>query len=384
MTYNFDQLIDRRSTESAKWRAYPPDVLPMWVADMDFRSPEPVIQALLERVTHGVLGYPKEPPELRDVIIERLAERYHWKVEPEEILLAPGVVTGFIQACHAIGSPGDDVIVQTPVYGPFLKAPGYAGLNRLDSELVREANGSYSIDFEDFERTITAKTGLFILCNPHNPVGRVFTQPELSRLAEICLRKGLVICSDEIHCDLVFSGHPHTPIAALDPEVARRSITLMAPSKTYNIAGLDCSIVIIQDAVLRDRFCKAGKGMVKGVNVLGLTAALAAYRDGQSWLDEVLAYLEGNRDYLASYVARELPGVTMGVPDGTYLAWLDCRSLELGVDPAAYFLEKARVAVSDGPHFGRGGEGFIRLNFGCPRSMLTDALDRMRQALIHR
>ncbi len=384
MTYTFDQIIDRRPTESAKWRAYPPDVLPMWVADMDFRSPEPVIKALMERVAHGVLGYPQEPAELRSIIIDRLALRYDWKVKPEEILLMPGVVTGFNQACHAVGNEGDDVIIQTPVYGPFLRAPGYAGLNRLDAELVREADGTYKIDFDGFDRTITEKTGLFILCNPHNPVGRVYTREELSRLAEICLKRDVIICSDEIHCDLVFSGHPHTPIAAIDPEIARRTITLMAPSKTYNIAGLDCSVTIIQDEALRDRFCKAGKGMVKGVNVLGLTAALAAYQDGQPWLDDLIIYLEGNRDTLASYIAQEMPGVSMGLPDGTYLAWLDCRSLELGPDPAKFFLEKAQVAVSDGAHFGQGGEGFIRLNFGCPRSMLTEALDRMKQALAQR
>jgi cystathionine beta-lyase len=384
MAYSFDQPIDRRQTESIKWRHYDQDVLPMWVADMDFRSPDPVIQALHERVEHGVFGYPDESTELRQVLVKRLAERYQWQVKLEDILLMPGVVTGFNQACHALGRSGDDVLIQTPVYGPFLKAPEYAGLNRVDSNLVRREGGQYGIDFEEFERTITQRTRLFILCNPHNPVGRVFTREELTRMGEICLRHSVTICSDEIHCDLVFNGHTHLPIASLSPDLARQSITLMAPSKTYNIAGLDCSFAVIQDVDLRKQFIKAGKGLVKGVNLFGITAALAAYKDGQGWLDELLVYLQGNRDVLVDFVKNNLPGVTMGIPEGTYLAWLDCRNLELDQDPGEFFLTKARVAVNEGKGFGKGGEGFVRLNFGCTRSMLLEALEKMAFALKNR
>ena len=381
MSYTFDTLIERRQTDSIKWRHYDPDVLPMWVADMDFRSPEPVIQALRDRVEHGVFGYADESAELRQVLVERLADRYHWQVKPDDILLMPGVVNGFNQACHALGSPGDDVLVQTPVYGPILKGPDYAGLNRVESSLVRKENGWYGIDFEAFEKAITPETRLFILCNPHNPVGRVFTPEELSRMGEICLRHGVTLCSDEIHCDLVFNGHPHTPIATLSPELARQTITLMAPSKTYNIAGLDCSFAVIQDAELRQRFSQAGKGLVKGVNLLGMTAALAAYRGGQDWLDELLVYLQANRDFLVDFVKNNLPGITMSVPEGTYLAWLDCQALELDQTPSDFFMARARVAMNDGKWFGPGGEGFVRLNFGCPRSQLAEALERMARAL---
>ena len=384
MTYSFDQIIDRQQTESIKWHHYDPDVLPMWVADMDFRSPEPVIAALLDRVQHGVFGYPQEPAELRKVVVERLAERYHWTVTPEEILLLPGVVTGFNLACHAFCQPGEDVLIQTPVYGPFLGAPKCAQLNRVESNLVRQADGQYQIDFEEFERTITEKTRLFILCNPHNPVGRVYTHEELIRMAEICLHHGLVICSDEIHCDLVFSGQTHIPMGSISPEIARRTITLMAPSKTFNIAGLDCSVAVIQDAQLRKQFTSSGKGLVKGVNVLGLTAALAAYKDGQPWLDELLVYLESNRDFMVQFVADNLPQIGMGIPEGTYLAWLDCRQLGLDQNPSEFFLKKARVALNDGKGFGKGGEGFVRLNFGCPRSMLAEALEKMAHALAKR
>jgi cystathionine beta-lyase len=356
-------------------------LLPMWVADMDFRSPEPVVAALLERVQHGVFGYPQEPAELRKILVERLAEHYDWAVRPEEILLSAGVVTGFNQACHAYGQPGEDVLIQTPVYGPFLGAPKWAQMNLIDSHLVQGPDGQYRIDFDEFERTITDKTKLFILCNPHNPVGRVYTREELACMAEICLAHNVIICSDEIHCDLVFSGHTHIPIGSLSPEVARRTITLMAPSKTFNIAGLDCSFTVIQDEALRKKFISSGKGLVKGVNVLGLTAAIAAFKDGQPWLDELLVYLEGNRDFMVKFVAENMPKIVMGTPEGTYLAWLDCRPLELGQNPFEFFMKNARVGLGDGKGFGHGGEGFVRLNFGCPRSMLVEALEKMAEAV---
>ena len=384
MAYSFDQAINRRQTDSIKWRLYDPDVLPMWVADMDFRSPEPVIQALRDRVDQGIFGYPEDSAEFRQTLVEHLARQYQWQVKTEDILLMPGVVNGFNQACHAFGSPGDDVLVQTPVYGPILKAPDYAGLNRVDAGLVRTASGEYEIDFDAFERTITERTRLFILCNPHNPVGRVFTREELSRMGEICLRHGVTICSDEIHCDLVYAGHPHTPLATLSPELSRHTITLMAPSKTYNIAGLDCSFAVIQDGDLRKQFVQAGKGLVKGINLLGLTAGLAAYRGGQAWLEDLLVYLQANRDFLADYVKNNLPGITMSIPEGTYLAWLNCQGLELDQSPSEFFMAKARVAMNDGKWFGKGGEGFVRLNFGCPRSQLAEALERMARALKNR
>jgi cystathionine beta-lyase len=249
-------------------------------------------------------------------------------------------------------------------------------------ELTLEPNGSYSIDYDAFEAAITDRTRIFVLCSPHNPVGRVFRSDELERMADICLRHDVVICSDEIHCDLVFDGNQHLPIASLAPEIAARTITLMAPSKTYNIAGLQFSMAIVQDPELRARLKKAQAGLVAfPADVLSYAAALAAYRDGQPWLDEVLRYLQANRDYLQEYAGEQLPGIAMWKPEGTYLAWLDCQQAGIPGNPHQFFLDQARVAVNDGASFGRGGEGFVRLNFGCPRSTLVEALERMKRAL---
>jgi cystathionine beta-lyase len=324
MTYDLDRIIDRRDSDSAKWNYYG-DALPLWVADMDFPAPEPVLAALRQRVEHGIFGYGQEPAELRPLLVERLQRLYGWTVAPEALLFVPGVVTAFNQAVHAVTEPGDGVLVQTPVYFPMLYAPGYAGCTLDDMELTRRADGRYEIDYDAFEAAISERTRIFLLCNPHNPVGRVFRRDELERMAEICLRHDVVICSDEIHCDLVFSGYEHVPIATLAPEVATRTITLMAPSKTYNIAGIHASVVIVEDEALRKRFEKARAGLVPHLDVMGYTALLAAYRDGQPWLDQVLAYLEANRDFLFTYVELNLPGVTMTPLEGTYLAWLDCR-----------------------------------------------------------
>ncbi|NPV76559.1 MAG: putative C-S lyase [Anaerolineae bacterium] len=381
MKFNFDVMPDRRATESAKWNQYDSDVLPMWIADMDFLSPPAVIEALQQRISHGIFGYAAPIPELIEVIIERLDHLYGWKVHPEDILFIPGVVTGLNLVCHATVKPGEAVLIQPPVYPPFLWAGANAGASRRDAVLMLEADGVYRIDFQQFETTIDEQTRLFLLCNPHNPVGRVFCRDELEQMAQICLKHHLTICSDEIHCELLFSGQKHIPIATLDHEVAAHTITLMAPSKTFNIAGLDFSIAIIQNPDLRRQVEKARAGMVPSVNLLGQIAALAAYRDGQEWLDELLIYLEANRDLLYEFVSEKLPGIKMQRPEGTFLAWLDCRNAAIPGNPYEYFLQKGRVALSDGRLFGTGGEGFVRLNFGCPRSVLTEALKRMQSAL---
>ena len=381
MAYDFDRVIDRRNSDSVKWRYYG-DALPLWVADMDLVSPEPVVRALRERVVHSVYGYGTEPRELRDVVVERLARLYNWQVEPEAVFFLPGVVTGFNQACHAVTSPGDGVLIQTPAYPPFFSVPNNVKLTLNEMELTRQSDGRYTIDLDAVEAAITDRTRIFILCNPHNPVGRVFQREELERMAEICLRHKVVICSDEIHCDLLFSGSRHLPVASLAPEIADRTITLMAPSKTFNIAGLGCSVAIVPNRELKDKFKTAHAGLVSHVNVLGFIAALAAYRDGQAWLDEVLAYLEANRDWLYQAVNEQLPGVRMGKPEGTYLAWLDCREAGIPGNPFEFFLKEAKVALNDGVAFGKGGQRFVRLNFGCPRSTLMEALDRMKTALM--
>jgi len=379
MTYDFDRVIDRRHSDSTKWRVYGPDVLPLWTADMDFRAPEPVITALRARAEHGVFGYCYEPPELREVIVERLARLYGWRVEPEAVVFQTGVLVGFQHVCCVAATAADGVLVQPPVYPPIFDAPRHNGSIHQEAPLVLRPDGRWEIDFDAFEAAATDRTRVLILCNPHNPVGRVFGRADLERLAAICLRRDILICSDEIHCDLVFEGHRHVPIASLDLEVARRSVTLMAPSKTFNVPGLRCSFVIIPDPDLRRRF--GGDGDFSEINIMGLVAALSAYRDGQEWLDQVLAYLAANRDFVADYVRRELPGIEMVAPEATYLAWMDCRRSGITGSPQEFFLERARVALHDGAWFGTRGEGFVRLNFGCPRSTLAEALERMKAAL---
>lgn len=381
MTEDFDQLIERRHTSSLKWSRYGDDVLPLWVADMDFVSPKPVIRALHQRVEHGVFGYTLPPTELREVMVERLQRLYGWQVAPDALLFLPGVIAGFNLVCHALATPGGGVLLQTPAYPPILRAPANAGLANHEAELTRCADGCYEVDFDLFERAITNQTRVFILCNPHNPVGRVFRQNELERMAEICLRHNIVICADEIHCDLVFTGHRHIPVASLSPEIADRTVTLIAPSKTFNVAGLQCAVAIVQNETLRRLIAETHRDLVHPPNVLGYTAALAGYRDGGPWLEALLWYLEANRDYLVDYVNSRLPGIVAYKPEGTYLAWLDCRQAAIPGNPHEFFLEKARVALNDGAAFGKGGEGFVRLNFGCPRSTLREALERMRTAL---
>lgn len=381
MDPRFDIVPDRKNALSVKWHVYGPDVLPMWVADMDFRTPETVVAALQKEVDRGVFGYPYEPEAFKTVLVNRMDDLYNWRIDPKDIVLIPGVVTGLNIVSHLLSKTGGEAIVQTPIYPPFLSAPQNGGMKRVDVELERLPDGGYAIDFDRFEQAITGQTKIFLLCNPHNPVGRVYRREELERLAGICLRHGVLICSDEIHSDLIFSESHHIPIASLNPEIAHHSITLMAPSKTFNIPGLQCSFAIIPDPDLRARFQKAGEGMVGWVNLMGLIAGQAAYEHGGDWLRDAMAYLQGNRDYLYEFTRQHFPGVHMVKPEGTYLAWLDCRDAGIEGSPYEYFLQKARVAVNDGKSFGMGGEGFIRLNFGCPRSMLEEALARMQHAL---
>ena len=380
MRYDFDQVIERRSTDSNKWQRYGDDVIPLWVADMDFVSAEPIVQALHQRVDHRIFGYTRPTQELRRAIQERLKRLYGWEIQEEEIIFLPGLVTGLNVAYHAFSHPGDEVLVQPPVYFHFVHDPVMHGRVMNDPPLVQRED-TYEIDFDVFESSITHQTRVFLFCNPHNPVGRVYTRKELERIAEICLRHHLILCSDEIHCDLLYPGHRHIPIAALGPEAVHQTVTLMAPSKTFNVAGLHCGFVIIQNPRLRklwETFCH---GLIPGVNIMGHVAALAGYRDGQEWLDQVLPYLQANRDFLAGFLKEMLPSIRMTKMEATYLAWLDCRDAGILGNPSDFFLRKAGVALNDGSEFGKGGEGFVRLNFACPRKTLAEALDRVVEAL---
>lgn len=381
MLHDFDRLIERRGTDSIKWGRYHEDVLPMWVADMDFASPPAVVEALSRRVEHGVFGYGAEPAELRTTIQERMERLYRWSVSPEDILFLPGVVVGFNLAARAFGSPGDGVLVQPPGYPPFFMVGHNARQTIVEAPLTL-GQGGYSIDFEAFEAAITPQTRLFILCNPHNPVGRVFTRGELEKMAEICLRHGVIICSDEIHQDFIYPGHNHVPIASLSPEVAARTITLSSPSKSFNIAGFHFSAAIVQDREMRRRMEESQAGLIPRLpGLFDLVAGLAAYQSGDPWLGGLIHYLDRNRNLVMDFVAREMPGVKMHRPEGSYLGWLDCRGLGLEEPPCEFFLREARVGLMDGSAFGTGGKGFVRLNFGCPGGVLEEGLGRMKAAL---
>lgn len=380
MRYDFDAVPRRRGTDSVKWGLYPEDVIPLWVADMDFVSAAPILEALRERTDHGVFGYSRPCPELAGCILDRMRRLYGWEIAAPDIVYIPGVVSGLNIAFEAFASPGEGILAQPPVYGHFLRDPVSRGRVLRGAPLVRRGD-SYEIDPDLLEHAITADTKLFVLCNPHNPVGRAFTRPELETIADVCLRHGLVICSDEIHCDLVYPPRRHIPIAVLGPEVEACTITLMAPSKTYNIAGLGCAFALIRNPRLRARWDRAASGIVPWVTVMGHVAASAAYRHGQEWLDQVLAYLVRNRDYVHDFVGDALPGVSMCRVEATYLAWLDCSEAGLGRHPFRFFLDRARVALNDGAQFGEGYGQFVRLNFACPRTVLQEALCRMAEAL---
>lgn len=383
--FDFDTPIDRRGTASTKWDRYQGrDVLPFWVADMEFRAPPAVLDALHARVEHGVFGYTRTPDSLTEITLAFLAERYGWAVEPEWLTWIPGVVPGFNLACRAVGEPGDAVLTATPVYYPFLSAPANAGREKQETRLVLD-RGRWCMDPDAIEAAVGPRTRLFLLCNPQNPTGRIYDREELLRLAQIAERHDLILCSDEIHAELLLEpDRPHLPIASLDPAIARRTITLMAPTKTFNIPGLSCAFAVIPDPGLRRAFRRAGAGLLSGIGPLGYAAAEAAWRHGEPWRQALLAILRRNRDHLQAAV-DEVPGLAMTRVEATCLAWIDTR--EAGLEDPQAFFEAAGVGLSPGVQFGgdsRAGDGFVRFNFGCGMQMLETGIERMRQALAER
>ena len=378
--YDFDTAIDRRHTASEKWDRYQGrDIIPLWVADMDFRSPPAVIEALQARIDHGIFGYTAPPESLTAATLGHLQQQFGWEVEPDWLVWLPGLVSGLNVACRAVGAAGDEVITFTPIYPPFMTAPTLADRQTVKVPLRLEGS-RWQIDLERLDRAVTPQTKLILLCNPHNPVGRVWTREELLALADLAERHDLIICSDEIHAGLVLDADKrHLPIAMLSPEMAHRTITLQAPSKTFNIPGLGCALAVVADPALRKAVYRAMAGIVPHVNLLGYTAAEAAYRHGEPWREQLLAYLRDNRDLVLRKVA-EMPGLQAAPVEATYLAWIDTRQAALD-HPAAFF-EQAGVGLSDGEAFGL--PGYVRLNFGCPRSLLAEALERMECALRER
>ena len=375
--FDFDIPVDRRGTASMKWEKYKDrDIIPLWVADMDFRSPPVVIEALQQLADHGIFGYSVPPEELTHQVISMLQTRFGWTVAFDWIVWVPGLVTGLNVTCRAVGDIQDDVITAVPVYPPFLTAPGYSRRN-LISVPLSQTDGQWHFDFDRLANAITPHTRLFILCNPHNPVGRIFNREELTTLTQICLDHDIVICSDEIHCDLLLDkNRAHIPTATLGKNIAERTITLMAPSKTFNVPGLGCSFAVIPDQRLRQKFRRAMSGIVPHVSPVGYAAAIAAYRYGHEWLASLLDYLRNNRDLVTREI-NTMQGISMTHVEATYLAWIKVHNIGLE-DPITFF-EQAGVGLSDGKDFG--GPGYVRLNFGCPRSLLQKALQRMKVAL---
>ncbi|TKT74334.1 PatB family C-S lyase [Aquamicrobium sp. LC103] len=369
MSFDFDASIDRRNTGSNKWSKYPPGVLPMWVADMDFAAAPAIVEAITRRLQHPVFGYCSASPELRDQIVSDMATKYGWSIRAEDVVFLPGVEPGFNMAIKALLEPGQRLAIQTPIYRPILNTPRQWSLEAIDIRVDRPIAE---------QQGLLDRADAMLLCNPHNPTGKVYDRSDLLALAEATNDRPII--SDEIHCELVYDGRRHIPIASLHPTIADRCITLMSAAKTYNIPGLKTAFAIVQNPELRQRFEGSRLGMVDSVNILGLEATLAAFRDATDWRDGVVTYLEGNRNYLASAVSERLPGVTMQLPEATYLAWLDCSGLGLD-NPAEHFLNHAKAAFSAGTDFGTAYGQFIRLNFGCTRATLIEAVDRMASSL---
>lgn len=384
MHFDFDTVPARLGTDSQKWQKYAGrDILPLWVADMDFKSSPAIIAALHDRVAHGVFGYARPVKSTVDAVVDALQRNYAWKIDPAWIVWLPGLVCGLNITAQAFAQAGEEVLTLTPVYPPFMSAPkNSARLSTQAAFVLRD--GHWEIDWDALACAVTPRTKLFYLCNPHNPLARVWRREELIRLGEFCAQHHLVLCSDEIHCDLILDPTlHHLPAASLSPEISARTVTLMAPSKTYNVPGLGTSFAIISDPALRAQFIRASAGVVAEVTALGFTACEAAYRDSEAWRQALLTYLRGNRDFLLDYLTREIPGIRVEAPiEATYLAWLNLEALHLA-DPVAHF-ETHGVGLSEGAYFGAPKGHYVRLNFGCPRATLAEALHRMKTAVAAR
>lgn len=378
MKYDFDKTIDRRATNSYKWDSAPEGVLPMWVADMDFRTAPAIIDALQKRVAHGIFGYTRVPDAYYDAVTSWFSRRHGWDIDREWIIYTSGVVPAVSAVIKALTVPGDKVIVQTPVYNCFFSSIRNNGCEIVSNPLRRTAD-TYEMDFDALERCATdPRAKVMLLCNPHNPAGRVWTPDELTRLGNICLRNGVTVVADEIHCELVYQGFKYTPFASLSDAFLHRSVTCVSPSKAFNIAGLQIANIVAFDNDLRSRIDKAiNINEVCDVNPFGVAATIAAYNEGEEWLNQLVDYLHGNYEAMAEFCRRELPEFPITRLEGTYLVWMDCSSLGMPSDALEHvLLDDARLWLNAGTMYGAEGEGYMRWNIACPRSVMLDGLNR--------
>jgi cysteine-S-conjugate beta-lyase len=387
MKYEFHKEVNRLNTASEKWDEVEnlfgdKDILPMWVADMDFRAPEPVIEAIKNRAEHGIFGYTARTQSYFDAVINWMKRRHNWEVEKEWICHSPGVVPALSIIVQAFTNPGDKIIIQPPVYYPFTHVIERHGRTIVPNALKFE-NGQYRMDYEDLEGKIDSSTKLIIISSPHNPVGKVWTKEELIRLGEICLKHNILIVSDEIHFDLIYKGYEHTSFASISDEFAQNSIICTAPSKTFNLAGLQTSNIIIPNEEIRAKYSDALETLSIGmISTFGLVATESAYRFGEEWLDELMQYLQQNLDFLKDYIETNIKALKVIQPEGTYLVWIDCRGLGMDAKALERLMQKeAKVALDEGYIFGKEGEGFTRINIACPRSILEEGLRRIDRAV---
>lgn len=378
MKYDFDKTIDRRATNSYKWDSAPEGVLPMWVADMDFRTAPAIIDALQKRVAHGIFGYTRVPDAYYDAVTSWFSRRHGWDIDREWIIYTSGVVPAVSAVIKALTVPGDKVIVQTPVYNCFFSSIRNNGCEIVSNPLRRTAD-TYEMDFDALERCAAdPRAKVMLLCNPHNPAGRVWTPDELTRLGNICLRNGVTVVADEIHCELVYQGFKYTPFASLSDAFLHRSVTCLSPSKAFNIAGLQIANIVAFDNDLRSRIDKAiNINEVCDVNPFGVAATIAAYNEGEEWFNQLVDYLHGNYEAMAEFCRRELPEFPITRLEGTYLVWMDCSSLGMPSDALEHaLLDDARLWLNAGTMYGAEGEGYMRWNIACPRSVMLDGLNR--------
>ena len=383
MKYNFDEIINRRGTNSYKWDTTAPGVDAMWVADMDFRTAPCITEALRRRVEQGIFGYTFVPDEYYRATVGWFSRRHRWTIDPTHIIYTSGVVPAVSAIIKGMTRPGDKVIVQTPAYNCFFSSIRNNGC-QLSANRLRYENGVYSIDFEDLERRAAdSEAKVLLLCNPHNPSGRVWTRAELERMADIAMRNGLFVISDEIHCELTYEGHDYTPFASLGEDIARRCAVCVSPSKAFNIAGLQIANIIAADSEVRRKIDRAiNDNEVCDVNPFGVIATIEAYTNGEEWLDALRKYLWGNYVVLRDFFHRELPSYPVTDLEGTYLAWIDCSAAEIGADKLERLLEnEAKVRLNAGTMYGDGGEDFLRINLACPRELIEKALPRIARVL---